>query len=137
MPTPCAVNGRVSGGVSVGLVRRSSAVGGGTMMDLEHVFKHHPPTPEKARLYVELRDAGLRFAKAIQILVPSGSDQVRALQHVRDAVMLANAGVALDGRLNYTPDFISRDPLADSVDAAAMATAVHKTLQIEEDMRRG
>lgn len=71
------------------------------MFDLEHMFTHHAPTPEKLEQYRELRTAAKGFAAAIVAHTPPGADQSAALRHVREAVMTANAAIALDGRLTF------------------------------------
>lgn len=68
-------------------------------MNLKEIFKHHPPTPEQVERYEELRKAGLAFAEAIVKLTPPCADQTAAVRHVRDAVMTANAAIALGGKL--------------------------------------
>jgi hypothetical protein len=68
-------------------------------MDLEHVFNYHPPTPEQRPKYEELRQSAKDFAATIQRLTPNCADQWAALRHVREAVMTANAAIALDGKL--------------------------------------
>lgn len=68
-------------------------------MDLDHVFKYHSPSPLQKVKYEELRQAAKNFAAVIQTLTPSCADQSAALRHVREALMTANASIALDGSL--------------------------------------
>jgi hypothetical protein len=68
-------------------------------MDLDHVFRYHPPRPEQLPKYQQLRDGAKAFAELIVELCPPGPDQSAAIRHVREAVMTANAGIALDGRI--------------------------------------
>jgi hypothetical protein len=69
-------------------------------MDLKHIFSYHAPTgPEQLAKYQTLRDAALTFAQAIVDNTVPCADQTAAVRHVRDAVMTANAAIALDGRL--------------------------------------
>jgi hypothetical protein len=49
--------------------------------------------------YDAIHAAAKRFAEAILAHVPSSDDRRAALQLVREATMMANAAVALDGRL--------------------------------------
>lgn len=70
------------------------------MMDLDHVFQYHSHTTEQQESYHALREAAKAFAAAIQNHCPAGADQSAALRKVREAVMTANAAVALDGRLD-------------------------------------
>lgn len=68
-------------------------------MDLDHVFKYHAPTAGQPEKYEELRQSAKDFAATIQRLVPVCADQSAALRHVREALMTANAAIALDGKL--------------------------------------
>jgi hypothetical protein len=68
-------------------------------VDLRNIFSHHPPTPEQLPKYEELRAAARTFAEAIVRLTPVGADQTAAVRKVREAVMTANAAIALEGRL--------------------------------------
>lgn len=67
--------------------------------DLEHIFQYHAPTGEKLAQYARLREAARSFAIAVVQNTPVGADQAAAIRHIREAVMTANAAVALDGRL--------------------------------------
>jgi hypothetical protein len=64
---------------------------------LDELFKYHRPNPSQAIRYENLRAAAKAFAKVVCINTPAGADQVSAIQKIREAVMLANAGVALNG----------------------------------------
>lgn len=68
-------------------------------MDIEHVFKYHAPTPEQLPKYERLRAAAKAFAQVIEEETPPCADQSAALRHVREAVMTANASIALGGKL--------------------------------------
>lgn len=72
-------------------------------MDTAHVFKHHPPTPTQIARYQALRDAAKAFADVILDETPPCADQSAALRHVREAVMTANAAIALGGTLDPAP----------------------------------
>jgi hypothetical protein len=70
------------------------------MFDLDHIFTYHAPTgPEQLAKYQRLRDAAKAFAYAVDNNVPDGDDKAAAIRHIREAVMTANSGIALDGRL--------------------------------------
>lgn len=69
------------------------------MMDLDAIFSYHPPTAEQLPKYEDLRSAAYVFAKAIVDLTPVGADQTAAIRKVREAVMTANAAIALNGKL--------------------------------------
>jgi hypothetical protein len=67
--------------------------------DPEYVFSHHAPTPDKLAHYDALHAGAKRFAEIILANTPACSDQSAALRLLREAAMMANAAVALDGRL--------------------------------------
>lgn len=71
--------------------------------DLDHIFSYHKPTPEQLPKYERLREGAKTFAKLVLDLVPAGADQAAALRLLREAVMTANAALALDGRLHKLP----------------------------------
>jgi hypothetical protein len=64
---------------------------------LEDTFMYHKPTDEAIPKYHELRQQALTFAKAIDRLCPAGPDRTAAIRLVREAVMTANASIALNG----------------------------------------
>jgi hypothetical protein len=65
---------------------------------IDDVFTYHPPTVEQGLKYQALREAAKHFARIIQQNTPYCADQTAALRKVREAVMTANAAIALDGR---------------------------------------
>lgn len=67
--------------------------------DLDHIFAFHPQREGDPAKYKAIRSAAKAFAKAIIENTPPSADQSDALRKVREAVMVANAAVALDGRL--------------------------------------
>jgi hypothetical protein len=67
--------------------------------DPEYVFSHHAATPEKLAHYEAVHTAAKKFAEVVLAHVPQGDDRAAALQLLREAAMLANAAIALDGRL--------------------------------------
>jgi len=69
-------------------------------IDLEHIFTYHAPEKEDIEKYAVLRNAAKEFAEAIIKNTPKGADQTAAIRKVREAVMTANAAIALKGRLN-------------------------------------
>ncbi|MEI9953622.1 MAG: hypothetical protein WDO74_32725 [Pseudomonadota bacterium] len=67
--------------------------------DPEYVFKHHPVTPEKLTQFDAIHAAARHFAEVILANTPEGADQRTSLRRLREAAMIANAAVALDGRM--------------------------------------
>jgi hypothetical protein len=64
---------------------------------LDQLFKYHAPRGDAQLRYENLRSAAKAFAKAVLVNVPYGADRVEAIRKIREAVMTANAGVALNG----------------------------------------
>jgi hypothetical protein len=72
---------------------------GNSEFDPEYVFKHHAVTPEKVARFEAIHVAAKQFAEVILANAPEGADQRTALRRLREAAMLANAAVALEGRM--------------------------------------
>lgn len=70
-----------------------------TAEDLGEIFKYHKPEEGQPALYEKLRDAALSFSLVILECTPKCADQSAAIRHVREAVMTANAAIALKGRV--------------------------------------
>lgn len=68
--------------------------------DLDHIFMWHAPSSDDILAYAHIREVGKAFAQAILSNVPEGADQDKAIESIRQAVMFANAGVALKGSLD-------------------------------------
>ncbi len=64
---------------------------------LKEVFSYHAPTEGQPAKYAQLREAAGKFAEVICGTCPPCADRTAALRHVREALMTANASVALDG----------------------------------------
>lgn len=70
----------------------------GTEMDkYTDIFSYHAPTPEQVGQYQRLREGALAFTRIILAETPGCADQSAAIRKVREAVMTANAAVALNG----------------------------------------
>jgi len=67
--------------------------------DPEYVFAHHAPSPEKLSHPDAVHAGAKRFAEIILAHTPPSSDQTAALRLLREAAMMANAAIALEGRL--------------------------------------
>ena len=64
---------------------------------LREIFTYHPPTPHSGPKFENLRAAAKHFAEVVLLNVPRGADRTCAIRHIRDAVMTANAAIALNG----------------------------------------
>jgi len=67
--------------------------------DPAYVFKHHPVTPDKVARFEAIHAAAQHFAEVILANAPEVADQRTSLRRLREAAMIANAAVALDGRM--------------------------------------
>lgn len=75
------------------------------MYDLDHLFTYHPPRPRDIEKYQAIREAGKAFATVMLANTPPSADQADALRKIREAVMTANAAVALGGRIHQPATF--------------------------------
>ena len=67
--------------------------------DPDYVFSHHAATPEKLAAYDAIHTAAKAFAEVLLKNTPPGADQYAALNLLREATMIACAGISLDGKL--------------------------------------
>ena len=67
--------------------------------DPDYVFSHHSATPEKLKRYELIHESAKQLARVILNNVPPSSDRMSAIQHLREASMMACAAISLDGRL--------------------------------------
>lgn len=67
---------------------------------LDELFKYHNPREDQLPKYQAVRSAAKYLAEVIVTNTPLGSDQATAIRKLREAVMTANAAIALDG-LNF------------------------------------
>ncbi len=68
-------------------------------MNLRNIFAYHHLQGEQPNQVHRVREAAEVFAQAIVDNVPPGADQTAAVRKVREAMMTANAGIALGGQL--------------------------------------
>ena len=64
---------------------------------IDKIFTYQPPTQTTLPKFLAIREAGKYFAKVLLFNMPAGGDRYTAIQKIREAVMVANAGVSLDG----------------------------------------
>jgi hypothetical protein len=67
--------------------------------DPEYVFSHHAPNAAKLAHHDAIHEGAKQFAQTILLHTPPSGDQTAALRLLREAAMMANAAIALDGRL--------------------------------------
>jgi len=66
-----------------------------TQTDLDAIFTYHAPSDAQTDKYIELRAKAKELAQLILAHVPSSAEQTLAIRHVQQAVMFANAGIAI------------------------------------------
>ncbi len=67
--------------------------------DLDHIFRPHPLDEPTVTKYTNVRHAARQFAKVVILTTPDCADRSVAIRKIREAVMTANAAIALKGRL--------------------------------------
>lgn len=65
--------------------------------NVNDVFTYHAPTVEDEKAYEAIRNDAKNLAHTILDLTPVCGDQQAALRLLREAVMTANAAIALNG----------------------------------------
>jgi hypothetical protein len=63
--------------------------------EIEKAFTYHPPKGDQLERYVAIRDKGKEFALLVEEMTPGCADQTVAIRHIREAVMNANAAIAI------------------------------------------
>lgn len=64
---------------------------------LDDIFRYHAPEGDQPRRYEEIRTAAKELARVICRNTPVCADQTAAIRLLREAVMTANAAIALKG----------------------------------------
>lgn len=64
--------------------------------DIEALFTYHPPSALQPHRYKEIRQAAKRFAAVLIDNCPDCADRLAAIRKLREAVMVANASIALE-----------------------------------------
>lgn len=69
-----------------------------TKEDVDSIFMYHPPTDSQTVRYDEIRESARQFAQDILAWVPASAEQTLAIRHLQQAVMFANAAIAIHER---------------------------------------
>lgn len=70
-----------------------------TAEKIDHWFSYHPPVNESQKeAYGAIREAGKQMAMVVLSHTPGCADQTAAIRKIREAVMVANAAVACEGK---------------------------------------
>lgn len=65
-------------------------------MDVQHVFSYHKPFGDQPARYEAIRTVARDLATIIQMSTPASREQSVALTNLQQAVMWANAAIALN-----------------------------------------
>lgn len=66
---------------------------------LDAIFTYHPPKGDQSYRYGLIRASAQDFARTICMYVPPCADRTAAIRKIREAVMTANAAIALEGKV--------------------------------------
>lgn len=75
---------------------RRSAIG---VADLDNLFAYHAMDENQKHLAANIREHAKIFSRVILENTPQCADQTTAIRHIRDAMMTANAAIALKGQV--------------------------------------
>lgn len=67
-----------------------------TTQEIDNIFTYHKPNEDQIPRYEAIRKAGKTLAKTILSATPGCPDQRVAIRKVREAVMVANAAIAIN-----------------------------------------
>ena len=65
-------------------------------LNLDSIFTYHKPTGTQPERYVAIREKAKELATLIQDTTPEGRERSVALTNVQQAVMWANAAIAIN-----------------------------------------
>ncbi len=68
-------------------------------MDINNIFTYHSPTSDQLPKYEAIRAKAKEMGQVIVDNTPASADQTAAIRLLREAVMTANAAIALNGQL--------------------------------------
>lgn len=66
------------------------------VFELENIFTYHAPHGDQTERYGELRAAAKAFAELVVTRCPESRERSIALTRVREAIMWANASIAIN-----------------------------------------
>lgn len=64
--------------------------------ELEEAFKYHKPNEEQVKAIEAIRAKSKELAQLIVDTVPEGAEKMQAITYIRQAIMFANAGIAIN-----------------------------------------
>ena len=67
-----------------------------TLDEIGNAFTYHAPKGDQTKRYGDIREAAKQLAYVIHQCTPECADQTVAIRKVREAVMIANAAIAIN-----------------------------------------
>lgn len=64
--------------------------------DLDNLFTYHAPKGDQPARYQRIREAAKNFAAVVMECCPNSADKSDAIRKIREAVMTANASIAVN-----------------------------------------
>lgn len=64
--------------------------------NLDRIFTYHKPVKDQASRYERIRNAARVFTEVVIDCTPECADKTAAVRKIREAVMTANASIALE-----------------------------------------
>lgn len=65
-------------------------------LDIDNLFRYHPPSEKQHERYSEVRRRGSTFARRIQEICPDSAERTLAIRKLQEVVMWANASIAVN-----------------------------------------
>lgn len=65
-------------------------------LDIEKLFTYHAPYGDQVARYQALREQALAFAEEIELRCPASAERTLAIRRLQEAVMWANASIAIN-----------------------------------------
>ena len=65
-------------------------------LDLDNIFTYHAPKADQPARYIAIREKAKELAALVQSSTPPSREQSTALTNIQQAVMWANAAIAIN-----------------------------------------
>lgn len=92
-----AANGEIKG-VKVETIEHSAELTQEQSDQINNWFSYHNPTPDQLPKYQRIRESAKAFAAVVISSTPKCADQSAAIRKIREAVWVANASIACEGK---------------------------------------
>jgi len=67
-----------------------------TQEQIDNTFTYHAPFGNQAQRYEQIRNEAKQFAETLLRLTPTSGEKMLAFRHLQQAVMYANASIAIN-----------------------------------------